>query len=144
MALNQTGTYYPHGLNVPNDKIFVDGNNVHPALIATADISYTDSAKALVTIPDGAKIYSITIVATTGFNGTTPTYDVGYAADVDAIVDGLALPSAAGFPSSGVNPPTATATQWSSGVTSGKLIGTFAGGGSNTAGAGKIRIAYYL
>lgn len=114
------------------------------AQVAEADISYTDSGKALFTIPDGAKIYSATIVATTGFNGTTPTYDIGYAADTDAIADGVALPATAGFPSAGVTPPTATAAQWASGVTSGVLVGTFAGGGTNTAGAGKLRVCYYL
>lgn len=112
--------------------------------VAEAAISYTDSAKTLFTIPDGAKIYSATIVATTGFNGTTPTYDIGYAADADAIADGVTLPATAGFPSAGITPPAATAAQWANGVTSGVLIGTFAGGGTNTAGVGKLRIVYYL
>ena len=112
------------------------------AQFAEADISYTDSAKALVTIPDGAKIYSISIIATTGFNGTTPTYDVGYAANADAILDGISLPATA--TNAAATAPVATSTEWTDGVTSGVLIGTFAGGGSNTAGAGKMRIAYYL
>lgn len=111
--------------------------------ILEASIAYTDAAVALGTIPTGAKIYSITIVATTGFNGTTPTYDVGFTADANAVVAAVALPSAAGYPSAGVVPPAATATEWATGVTSGVLIGTFAGGGSNTTGAGKIRIVWY-
>ena len=111
--------------------------------MAEADISYTDSATALFTIPDGAKIYSMTVYATTGFNGTSPTYDVGYAANPDAILDGITLPATAGL-ASGAYAVTATVNEWVNGVTSGVLIGTFAGGGSNTAGAGKIRIAYYV
>ena len=113
----------------------------HPTQIAEADIAYTDSATALCTIPDGAKIYSITIYTTTGFNGTTPTYDLGYAANADALLDGITLPATATY-ASGVT--AAIASEWAEGVTSGVLIGTFAGGGTNTAGAGKLRIAYYL
>lgn len=110
-------------------------------VIQEASIAFNDSAKALMTIPNGAKILSITVVVTTGFNGTTPTYDLGYAADADGLVDGVALAAAAGL--STLTPPTATAAQWN-GVTSGILIGTFAGGGSNTTGAGKLRVAYFM
>jgi len=112
------------------------------AQIIEADIAVTDSAKALFTIPNGAKLYSMTIYATTGFNGTTPTYDIGFAADPDAIIDGISLPSAAGL-ASGTYGTTATVGQWVNGVTSGAIIGTFIGGGSNTTGAGKVRIAYW-
>jgi hypothetical protein len=117
------------------------GATSYVAQISEADISYTDNQKALFTIPDGAKIYSVSIVATTGFNGTTPTYDLGCAADPDEILDGLTLPSTA-TNTTGTT-PTATANKWANGITSGKIIGTFAGGGTNTAGAGKLRIAYY-
>lgn len=133
----------PHGVNLPIGGLFINEISTTPARIVDAPISYTDSGKALFTIPDGAKIYSSTILTTTGFNGTTPTYNVGYAADTDAVVSGVTLPSTAGFVSGGVNPPTATAAQWN-GVTSGKLIGTFSGGGSNTTGAGIIRLVYYV
>lgn len=111
-----------------------------PGIFETA-IAFDDSGKSLGAIPDGAKIYSMSIVVTTAFNGTTPTYDVGYAADADALVDGVSLGSAGVV---GVTAPSATVGQWANGVTSGALIGTFAGGGSNTAGVGKLRIAYYL
>lgn len=111
--------------------------------IQKAAIAFDDAAKALMTIPDGAKIFSIQIDATTGFNGTTPTYDVGYAADADAILDGASLPSTA-VRATSPTPPTATITQWTAGVTSGVLIGTFVGGGTNTAGAGVITVAYYV
>ena len=138
-----TGTNIPHGVNLPDSGLYFNEVNVKPARIVEAAIAYTDSGKALFTIPDGAKLYSCTILATTGFNGTTPTYNVGYAADTDAVVSGVTLPATAGFVSGGVNPPTATAAQWN-GVTSGKLIGTFSGGGSNTTGAGIIRLVYYI
>jgi len=108
---------------------------------AEADISYTDTAKALMTIPNNANIANIYVEVTTGFNGTTPTYDLGYAADPDALVDGDALSATAAR--STFTPPAATITQWN-GVTSGVLIGTFAGGGTNTAGAGTLKILYYL
>lgn len=106
----------------------------------TAAIAFDDSATALMTIPDGAEILSIEVIVTTGFDGTTPTYDIGYAADADALVDGGTLSASAGI--SRFDPPTATASQWN-GVTSGVLIGTFAGGGSNTAGAGTLRVTYF-
>lgn len=109
--------------------------------VQTAAIAFNDAAKALMTIPTGARILSITVVVTTGFNGTTPTYDLGYAADPDGLVDGVALSAAAGL--STLTPPAATAAQWN-GVTSGALIGTFAGGGTNTAGAGTLRVAYFM
>lgn len=118
------------------------GSPSYLAQFAEADISYTDSAKALFTIPDGARVYSITVVATTGFDGTTPTYDLGYSGDADEILDGMALPSTA--ISAGGVAPAATSAKWANGITSGKIIGTFAGGGSNTAGAGKLRMAYYV
>lgn len=110
-------------------------------LVQQAAIAFNDNGKALLTIPNGAKIRSVTVLVTTGFNGTTPTYHVGYAADNDAIVAGGTLPSTAG--SAAFNAPASTAVQWN-GVTSGAVIGTFAGGGSNTAGAGFLRIEYFL
>jgi len=118
------------------------GNYISSVLqVQQASIAYNDSAKVLFNIPDGAKIHNIHMDITTGFNGTTPTYDLGYAADADAFLDGATLPSTA--IRSTATPPTATIAQWN-GVTSGKLIGTFVGGGSNTAGAGIIKVAYYL
>jgi len=124
-------TTYEHATDIKGSAVFVQ----------TAAIAFNDSAKALMTIPAGAKILSIDVIVTTGFDGTTPTYDVGYAADADALVDGGTLASAAG--KSALTAPAATAAQWN-GVTSGVLIGTFAGGGSNTAGAGTIRVAYFI
>jgi len=109
--------------------------------VVEAPISYTDSQKQLVTIPNGSRIFSISFIATTGFNGTTPTYDVGYSADPDEILDGAELPATATTKSA--DAPATTAAKWANGITSGKLVGTFAGGGGNSAGAGKIRIAYY-
>lgn len=109
--------------------------------VQSAAIAFDDSAKALMTIPDDARIISIDVIVTTGFDGTTPTYDLGYAADADALVDGGTLSATAGM--SAFTPPAATAAQWN-GVTSGVLIGTFAGGGSNTAGAGTLRVVYAI
>lgn len=109
--------------------------------VQQAAIAFDDSATALMTIPDGAKIMSIEIDVTTGFDGTTPTYDLGFTANPDAILDGATLPSTA-VRADTLSPPTATIAEWN-GVTSGVLIGTFAGGGTNTAGAGVIKIAYY-
>ncbi|MEX2395877.1 MAG: hypothetical protein WD491_02580 [Balneolales bacterium] len=108
--------------------------------VQEAAIAFDDSSTALMTIPDDANILSIDVIVTTGFDGTTPTYDVGYSADADALVDGGTLSASAG--QSTFSPPTATVAQWN-GVTSGVLIGTFAGGGSNTAGAGTIRVTYF-
>lgn len=125
-------TTYEHTAGVKGAALFVQ----------QAAISVSDNAKALMTIPDGAKILRIEVDVTTGFDGTTPTYDVGYAADPDAIVDGMTLPSSAGR-ATAPTPPSATIAQWN-GVTSGALIGTFAGGGTNTTGAGVIKVAYYV
>ncbi|OPX93987.1 MAG: hypothetical protein A4E53_00150 [Pelotomaculum sp. PtaB.Bin104] len=116
------------------------GNRSVVLRVQEAAIAYTDNAKSLMTIPDGAKIHSISVDITTGFNGTTPTYDLGYAADADAVVDGGTLSTTAGR--SSFTPPVATAGQWN-GVASGKLIGTFVGGGTNTTGAGILKVAYY-
>lgn len=119
-----------------------EGNDTPSVVLRVkeATIAFNDAAKALMTIPNGAKIFNIHVDVTTGFNGTTPTYDLGYAADADAIIDGGTLSASAGR--STMSPPTATIAQWN-GVTSGILIGTFAGGGTNTAGAGIIKISYY-
>lgn len=110
-------------------------------MVQQAAIAFNDNGKALLTIPNGSKIRSISLITTTGFSGTTPTYHVGYAADNDALVASGTLPAAAG--STTFNAPTATAAQWN-GVTSGVIIGTFAGGGSNTTGAGILRVEYFL
>ena len=136
------GTHFPNGAYFDDGECVIGNNGSSVAKVIEADIAYTDSGKALCTIPDGAKIYSITIIETTGFNGTTPTYNLGYAADSDALVSGVTLSATAG--QVGVSAPSATAAQWSNGVTSGALMGRFAGGGSNTTGAGKIRICYYI
>ena len=117
------------------------GSKGSGVFVQTASISYTDNVKALMTIPNGAKILSIDVIVTTGFNGTSPTYDVGFAADPDALVDGGTLSASSGR--SEFSPPAATVAQWN-GVTDGKLIGTFVGGGSNTAGDGIIRVAYFV
>lgn len=109
--------------------------------VQEAAISFSDAAKSLMTIPNGAHILSIDVIVTTGFDGTTPTYDLGFSADSDALVDGGTLSATPGM--SSFTPPAATASQWN-GVTDGKLIGTFAGGGSNTAGAGILRVAYFV
>jgi hypothetical protein len=131
---------------MPNfkDKVTYEHTNGVKAaniVVQEADIAFSDSAKALMTIPDGAKIQSISVITTTGFNGTTPTYHVGYAASPQALVSGGAMAAAAGHAT--LTAPAATAAQWN-GVTSGRLIGTFAGGGTNTTGAGKIRVTYFL
>ena len=109
--------------------------------VQEAAISFSDSAVALMTIPNGSNIYSMHVIVTTGFDGTTPTYDIGFAADPDALVDGGTLSATAG--ASVFSPPTATVTEWN-GVTSGVLIGTFVGGGSNTTGAGTLRVGYFV
>jgi len=125
-------TTYEHTNGIKAAAIFVQ----------QAAIAFDDSAKSLMTIPDGAKILRIEVDVTTGFDGTTPTYDVGYTGDADAIIDGMTLPSSAGR-ATAPTPPSSTVAQWN-GVTSGKLIGTFVGGGSNTTGAGIIKVAYYV
>jgi len=125
------------------DNIRVEeGNNQRSVVlrIKEANISYSDSGVSLMTIPDGAKIAFIEIDVTTGFDGTDPTYDIGFAANPDALVDGVSLPSTAGRVTA--EPPAATVSEWN-GVTDGELIGTFVGGGSNTAGAGVVKIGYY-
>jgi len=130
------GTGFKNNLRIEEDL-----NNRSVVLrVQEATIAFNDSAKALMTIPSGAKIHSINVDITTGFNGTTPTYDLGYAADADALIDGGTISATAGR--SSFTPPTATAGQWNS-VTSGVLIGTFVGGGSNTAGAGVLKVVYY-
>jgi hypothetical protein len=110
------------------------------ANILEAPISFSDSATALGIIPDGAKIYSITIIVTTAFT-TGASYSVGYAADDDAIISAVSLGTVTGLV--GTNAPAATAAQWGNGVTSGVLIGKTTGT-SIIAGAGKIRIVYYF
>lgn len=108
--------------------------------VQEANIAFDDDGVALMTIPNGSKIHSIDVIVTTGFDGTTPTYDVGFSDDADALVDGGELASSAG--QSVFEPPAATVEEWNE-VTDGVIIGTFVGGGSNTAGAGVIRVAYF-
>jgi hypothetical protein len=123
---------WEHKTNVKASGLFVQ----------TAPIAFNDAAKALMTIPVGASILSIDVIVTTGFDGTTPTYDIGYAGgDADALVDGGSLSATAGR--SMFIAPAATAAQWNE-TSSGSLIGTFVGGGTNTAGAGRLRVAYFV
>ncbi len=111
------------------------------AHVKEVSISYSDAGKELFYLPPGARILFIAVDVTTGFNGTTPTYDIGYkSGDTDAVVDGGTLASAAAR--SLLDPPAATIGEWNN-ATGGVLVGTFAGGGGNTAGAGVLKIAYY-
>lgn len=119
-----------------------DGVKGYGVFVQSAPIAFNDVAKVLMTIPAGGAILSIDVIVTTGFDGTTPTYDLGYqGGDTDGLVDGGTLSSTAGR--SALAPPAATAAQWNT-STGGVIVGTFAGGGSNTAGAGTLRVAYFM
>lgn len=107
-----------------------------------AAVTFSDSAKELMVIPAGASIQSIEVLVAVGFDGTTPTYDVGYLdGDTDALVDGGTLSASVAV--SAMTPPSATVQEWVS-ATGGTLVGTFAGGGSNTAGAGSLRVTFFF
>lgn len=132
MPNNRDKTTWEHQDGVKGAGVFVQ----------TASIAFDDAAEVLMTIPAGCSIFSIDVIVTTGFNGTTPTYDLGYqGGDADGLVDGGTLSATAGR--SSFAPPAATATQWNT-STGGVLVGTFAGGGSNTTGAGTLRVAYFM
>lgn len=132
MPNNRDKTTWEHKHDVKAAGVFVQ----------TAQIAFNDAAKELMTIPAGCSILSIDVIVTTGFDGTTPTYDLGYkGGDTDGLVDGGTLSATVGR--SSMSPPAATAAQWNL-STGGALVGTFAGGGSNTTGAGRLRVAFFM
>jgi hypothetical protein len=99
--------------------------------------------KELFDIPEGARILRIEVDAETGFDGTTPTFDLGYiGGDEDALVDGSTLPATA-IRASATNPPTATIGEWN-GATGGAVGVKFVGGGTNTTGSATIKVLYYV
>jgi len=104
-------------------------------LTKSATISYTDSSTALFSLPIGARVLAIIIDTVAGFNGTTPTYSVGYTGTTTAILNGATLPA------------TATTRANSTSViglvtTAEPIVGTFTGGGTNTAGTGVLTVLY--
>jgi hypothetical protein len=110
------------------------------AQVQQAAVAYNDNGKVLMTIPNGAKILGMWIEVTTGFNASGATYKVGHATDDDAYAS-----VSSGLGSAGrvvVSPPASTIAQWN-GVSDGTLIGT-AGGTGGSAGAGILKVAYYV
>lgn len=107
-------------------------------------INVADSTiKELFTIPEGANILRIEVDAETGFDGVTPTFDLGYVGgDVDALVDGAVLPATA-IRATAIAPPTATIGEWN-GATGGTVGVTFVGGGTNTTGSATIKVLFYV
>jgi len=108
--------------------------------VASATVAYNDAAKDLLTLPAGAKIAAIYIDVTTAFNATSPTYKIGYATDDDALAS-----ISSGLNSVGrvtASPPPATIAEWNL-TTGGAIIGT-AGGTGGSAGAGVVKIVYWM
>lgn len=108
--------------------------------VQQANIAYDDNGKVLMAIPNGAKILGMWIEVTTAFNATGATYEVGHATDDDAYAS-----VSSGLDSAGrvtVSPPASTIAQWN-GVSDGVLLGK-AGGTGGSAGAGVLKVAYYV
>jgi len=108
--------------------------------VVSASVAYNDNAKELVALPAGAKIAAIYVDVTTAFNATSPTYKIGYATDDDALASISSDLGSVGRVTA--LPPTATVAQWN-GFTGGTVIGT-AGGTGGTAGAGIVKIVYWV
>lgn len=108
--------------------------------VQQAAVAYDDDGKALMSLPVGAKILAMYIEVIAAFNATSPTYTVGYSTDPDALANVTSGLAAVGRVT--VSPPTATIGEWN-GVTAGAIIGT-AGGTGGSAGAGVLKVAYYV